>query len=179
MSNASTYLGAGSAIKSIQSGSLIASSTSHAITISAVDVSQCVLVVERLSRGNYYNGTSYVYGSGKLALTNSTTLTFTQNNAYGSVVSWRVIEYAGTVKSRQFVTVGNGDTAAGTTSISSVVPAKTLVTFNGAQYDHGVPSNAQDTGKFGWGWLASATSIGWAPINQTIQSNTFQVTEFW
>jgi hypothetical protein len=179
MSNASTYLSSGAAIKSVQSGVLSASATSHTITISAVNPANCVLIVERLSRGAWYSGSSYIYGAGKLVLTNSTTLTFTQNHAYNTVLRWRLVEYTGGVKSRQFVTTAAGvqGISVTTIAISAVNPAKTIVTFNGAQFTRD-PVDARDTNALAFGWLESSTTFGYVPLNQTVDFNLFQITEF-
>lgn len=176
MSNASTYLSSGAAIKSIQRGSLTASALSHAITISAVDVSQCVLTVETCAQALYLSG-SYYSVSGDLVLTNSTTLTYSQSYPAASMLAWTLVEYAGAVKSRQFVTLNDSGNPSGTVAITAVVPAKTIITYNGAQIAYR-PSGQVRTG-YGQAWLASASTVGWVvDTGETMINNRFQITEF-
>ena len=135
MSNASTYLGGGAAIKSIQRGTTLTKVASTPVTVSAVDVSRSVVrltdaMLTSTGTGNWSN--LYV------ELTNSTTVTVynTTGHTYSVEGSapWELVEYAPPIKSIQNVSrsmlsvavEGYQDVA-----ISAVDPAKSIVEYRG------------------------------------------------
>lgn len=133
MSNASTYLGGGAAIKSIQRGTTTPTAVSTAVTISAVDVSRSVVRARDIRLAFVSTLFSQLY----VALTDNTTLTVFElgyPNASEGTLSWEVVEYAAPVKSIQHVSRTMFSVAVDgyqDAAISAVDPAKSIVEFRG------------------------------------------------
>lgn len=117
--------GGGSNIKSIQSGTKVTTLASDTQAISAVNPSNCLLLMSFYNAGP--DGTvdkEAFYGE----ITSATQLTFTRTTAGGSEsIAWQLIEF-NNIKSRQsgiYTTANN--TNEQLVAISSVVPAKSII----------------------------------------------------
>jgi hypothetical protein len=126
--------GASSLIKSIQRGT---GSYAAAVTISAVDVNNTVV----LFGGNQFSAQNDAkqYWFERLALTNSTTLTYTMGTGAGvGTSSWQVVEFLpGVVKSiqRGTVTIPLSGPGYADATITAVNSAKSYVSFLGSSND--------------------------------------------
>lgn len=121
--------GASSLVRSVQRGviTLAINTTSGTATIAAVDTANSVLVF--LMNSTNYNNTEWRYQMGRMALTNSTTITLsrTATALVGDSIagSWELIEFhPGVIKSIQRGTVTVDGSATDTATITAVNPAK-------------------------------------------------------
>lgn len=136
-------IGAGntdSTIKSRQNGSVLITSASQAITISAVDLTKAVVRI--MARSGTTGGSAFHYAvSGEL--TNTTTLTIALYNTGETVtVSWEVIEFNG-VKSLQSGSWQAGATTQ-TLTVSSVNTAKSMIFYSFASLNGGGGANINE-----------------------------------
>lgn len=161
MSNASTFLGGGSAIKSVQRGTISSTAYPATATVTAVDTTRSVIRITDLVWGLYG-----IYYSARVELTNSTTVSML--NAMGSALSgaavtagWELVEYAVPIKSIQQVAVTMSSKAQGDlvdTVITAIDLSKTIVEFRG--YSGGGENNAANTtGLMLRGYLTSSTNL--------------------
>jgi hypothetical protein len=149
MSNASTYLSSGgTAIKSVQRGTISSTASSATATITSVDVARSVVKLMDVTPGQNGN-----YCSARVELTNATTVTM--YNAYGVALSsaasatWELVEYAAPIKSIQHVSVtlsGENQGTSSNTTITAVNLSKTILEFRG--YSGGGASLSADVMAF-------------------------------
>ena len=161
MSNASTFLGGGAAIKSVQRGTISSTAYPATATVTAVDTTRSVIRITDLVAGLYG-----VYYSARVELTNSTTVSML-NAAGGALIGaavtagWELVEYAVPIKSIQQVAVTMASKDQGNlvnTVITAIDLSKTIVEFRG--YSGGGENNeANITGLMLRGYLTSSTNL--------------------
>lgn len=161
MSNASTYLGGGAAIKSIQRGTISSTAYPATATVTSVDTTRSIIRITDLVAGEYG-----IYYSARVELTNSTTVSMFNAAGMalvGSAVTagWELVEYAVPIKSIQQVAVTMASKAQGNlvdTAITAVDLSKSTVEFRG--YSGGGENNeANTTGRMLRGYLTSSTNL--------------------
>lgn len=135
MTLASEFLGG---VKGIQRGTITSTgATTNTATVTAVDPSRCILRATTITPA--FNGITG-YNFGKIALTNSTTITMTSYSSQsGIVLRWELIEFYAkpAIKSIQYV---SSTANAGSVSFSAVDPLKAVISWLGMA---GVTSTAQ------------------------------------
>lgn len=164
--------GASSLIRNVQRGTVTYFATSTTATITAVDTANTVVTILGVK-----SGTAGEFGDKyftRVALTNSTTLTFVTNtaSAFNRVVSYEVIEYhPGVIKSRQAGTFNPGN---GNSTITEVNMAKTQLFHLGLIDNVGGASNDVAT----YIALTSATNVQIQTGNPNVQVTGWEVIEY-
>jgi len=161
MSNASTFLGGGAAIKSVQRGTISSTAYPATATVTAVDTTRSVIKLMDTTPGLW--SSSYV--STRVELTGATTVSML--NAVGTTLTsaasatWELVEYAAPIKSIQQVAVTLSGTNQGAyldTAITSVDLSKTILEFRGYQ-GGGSSLSADVQGLMLKGTLTSSTNL--------------------
>lgn len=159
MSNASTFLGSGAAIKSVQRGTISSTAYPATATVTAVDTARSVLRV----LDTRYGTQGGAYWHTRAELTNATTVTMI--NSYGgglsqpSSVAFELVEYDVPIRSIQHVSVAMTGIAQGSyqdTTITAVDLSKSIVEFRGYE---GSASSAVNAGIYLTGALTSSTNL--------------------
>lgn len=136
MSNASTFLGGGAAIKSVQRGTISSTAYPATATVTAVDTTRSVIKLMDTTPGLWMSA----YVSTRVELTDATTVSM--RNAVGAPLTsaasatWELVEYAAPIKSIQQVAVtlsGSYQGAYLDTAITPVNLSKTILEFRGYQ----------------------------------------------
>lgn len=165
-------------IKSIQSFTInLTGVTTGTATITAVDTSNSFVI--------FLGSTSAVATAvnrdvGRLALTNSTTVTGTQDVGHNAdpTISGMVIEcWPGLLKSVQQGTVTLAAAASGTATIAAVTVAKTLLLYEGFSGPIGdLTPHAQATA---FVQLTNTTTVTWTAGDVTSMTGAFTAVEFY
>lgn len=115
-------------VRSVQRGTISTAGTSNTATITAVDTAHAELVWLGLTQTA--NNANYSVMAGRIALTNTTTVTATLANANGTTIfSYEVMEYfPGFFRSVQRGTVAVGTGASATATVTSVNMLKARLT---------------------------------------------------
>lgn len=161
MSNASTFLGGGAAIKSVQRGTISSTASPATATVTAVDTTRSVIKLMDTTPGLWTSA----YVSTRVELTDATTVSM--HNAVGAPITsaasatWELVEYAAPIKSIQQVAVtlsGANQRTHLDTAITSVDLSKTILEFRG--YQGGAESLSADVEGFMLkGTLTSSTNL--------------------
>jgi hypothetical protein len=118
-----------SAIRSVQAGQITGTGTAQTATITAVDMSNSIVVFGGFSRTVTTFGNEYQPTFLRLVLTNATTLTATRDTADNTMfMSFTVVEFwPGVLRSVQRGTITVGAALNNTATILAVTPGKSAV----------------------------------------------------
>jgi len=175
--------GANSLVESVQRGTITVggSGATNTVTITAVDLSRTALIWGNVSAPNVLaNGVTA--STARVALTNATTITATQDGSGTSVdqtIPYQVVQFRpGVVRSVQRGTCAINTTA----TIAAVTPEKAWLNFLGISTNNGAAFNGTDPGTYKTRMvLTNATTVTQTTgtsAGQTVTAS-FEVVEFY